>query len=96
LQGEGIHCNPFFNVFQWIRDVNLFLLLGPSAMGHNGELQQQMDSVETSSMKPYRHVEARETEEMLLTASIDIDRVDQVRSTTKVLSDRRPSPYELS
>lgn len=40
-------------------------------------------------------VEAGETEEMLLTATIDIDRVDEVRKAMKVLSDRRPDIYGL-
>ena len=40
-------------------------------------------------------VEASETEESLLTATIDLDRVDEIRSMMKVLADRRPDLYEL-
>ena len=41
-------------------------------------------------------VEADETMEMLLTATIDIDQVNEVRSRMNVLGDRRPELYELS
>ena len=40
--------------------------------------------------------EAGEMAETLLTATIDIDQVNEVRSRMKVLSDRRPELYELS
>lgn len=40
-------------------------------------------------------VEAAENKEELLTASIDLDRVAEVRSKMKVLDDRRPELYEL-
>jgi omega-amidase len=40
-------------------------------------------------------IEAGETEEELLTATIDIDAVDRVRSKMRVLQDRRPELYEL-
>lgn len=40
-------------------------------------------------------VEAGEKEESLLTATIEIDKVDQVRSKMKVLNDRRPDLYKL-
>jgi len=40
-------------------------------------------------------VEAGETEEALLTATIDVDKVDEVRTKMKVLRDRRPDLYEL-
>ncbi|RPJ62960.1 MAG: carbon-nitrogen family hydrolase, partial [Dehalococcoidia bacterium] len=40
-------------------------------------------------------IEAVENEEMLLTASIDVSKADQVRSKMKVLSDRRPELYQL-
>jgi predicted amidohydrolase len=40
-------------------------------------------------------VEAGEQEETLLTATIDTDKVDEVRSKMKVLRDRRPELYEL-
>jgi predicted amidohydrolase len=40
-------------------------------------------------------VEAGETEEMLLTATIDMDRVTEIRNSMKVLRDRRPELYEL-
>jgi predicted amidohydrolase len=39
-------------------------------------------------------IEATETEEELLTATIDLDRVDEIRSMMKVLSDRRPELYD--
>jgi omega-amidase len=41
-------------------------------------------------------VEAGETEEMLLTATIDTDSVDEIRAAMTVLQDRRPDLYELS
>jgi omega-amidase len=40
-------------------------------------------------------VEAGETDEALLTAAIDLDLVQEVRSKMKVLADRRPELYEL-
>lgn len=40
-------------------------------------------------------IEAGEKEEELLTATIDIDAVDRVRSKMHVLQDRRPDLYEL-
>lgn len=40
-------------------------------------------------------LEANETDETLLTAEIDTDRVDEIRSRMKVLDDRRPELYEL-
>jgi omega-amidase len=39
--------------------------------------------------------EAGEIEETLLTATIDVDMVDQVRTRMRVLQDRRPDLYEL-
>lgn len=41
-------------------------------------------------------VEASETEEMLITATIDLDLADKIRSEMKVLRDRRPDLYELA
>jgi predicted amidohydrolase len=40
-------------------------------------------------------VEASETDEALLTAAIDLDLVEEIRSKMKVLGDRRPDLYEL-
>jgi omega-amidase len=40
-------------------------------------------------------VEASENDEMLLTATIDLDMVDEVRDRMTVLRDRRPDLYEL-
>jgi omega-amidase len=40
-------------------------------------------------------IEASETEEMLLTATMDIGRVNEVRSKMRVLTDRRPDLYDL-
>ena len=40
-------------------------------------------------------IEAGESDEMLLTATIDTDRVDEIRSTMTVLRDRRPDLYKL-
>jgi len=40
-------------------------------------------------------VEANETEEALLTATIDVGRVNEVRNKMKVLQDRRPDLYEV-
>ncbi len=40
-------------------------------------------------------IEAEEMEEKLLTATIDIDRVDEIRASMPVLKDRRPELYEL-
>jgi predicted amidohydrolase len=40
-------------------------------------------------------VEAGETEETLLTASIDLQQADEVRSRMRVLGDRRPELYRL-
>lgn len=40
-------------------------------------------------------VEASETAEMLITATVDIDLADKIRSEMKVLRDRRPDLYEL-
>jgi predicted amidohydrolase len=40
-------------------------------------------------------VEADEKEESLLTGTIDVDKVDQVRSKMKVLQDRRPDLYRI-
>lgn len=41
-------------------------------------------------------IEAGEKEEALLTATIDVDKVDQIRNKMTVLRDRRPDIYELS
>lgn len=41
-------------------------------------------------------VEAGETDEMLLTATIDLDLADEIRGKMKVLADRRPDLYELN
>jgi len=41
-------------------------------------------------------VEASETEEELLTVAIDLRQADEVRSSMRVLNDRRPDLYELS
>ncbi len=41
-------------------------------------------------------LEAGETEDELLTASIDLREVDELRSRMRVLADRRPELYELS
>jgi omega-amidase len=40
-------------------------------------------------------LEAGETDEMLLTATVDMDRVRQIRASMTVLKDRRPDLYEL-
>ncbi len=40
-------------------------------------------------------VEESETDEALLTAAIDLDLVEEIRSKMKVLDDRRPDLYEL-
>ena len=40
-------------------------------------------------------VEADEKQESLLNGTIDVDKVDQVRSRMKVLQDRRPDLYEI-
>lgn len=40
-------------------------------------------------------LEAGETEESLLTATIDLDRVDEIRAKMRVLKDRRPDLYDL-
>jgi len=40
-------------------------------------------------------IEANETDEVLLTATIDIGRVDEVRKSMNVLGNRRPDLYEL-
>jgi predicted amidohydrolase len=40
-------------------------------------------------------VEANETEETLLTATIDIDKVEEIRNKMTVLRDRRPDIYKL-
>jgi predicted amidohydrolase len=40
-------------------------------------------------------VGAGETEEVLLTAELDMDRADEVRDKMRVLQDRRPGLYEL-
>ena len=40
-------------------------------------------------------VEASETEEMLLTATLDLDVVDEIRKRMRVFEDRRPDLYEL-
>lgn len=40
-------------------------------------------------------LEAGEKEEALLTATIDVDKVDEIRGRMKVLEDRRPDIYEL-
>jgi predicted amidohydrolase len=40
-------------------------------------------------------IEAGETDEMLLTATVNMDRVKEVRASMTVLKDRRPDLYEL-
>lgn len=40
-------------------------------------------------------IEAGETDEMLLTATINMDRVKEIRATMTVLKDRRPELYKL-
>jgi len=40
-------------------------------------------------------IEAGETDEILLTATVDMDRVREIRSSMTVLKDRRPDIYEL-
>jgi predicted amidohydrolase len=40
-------------------------------------------------------VEASETEEELLTATFDLEKVEEVRGKMRVLQDRRPELYEL-
>jgi predicted amidohydrolase len=40
-------------------------------------------------------IEAGETDEMLLTATLDMDRVKEIRETMTVLKDRRPELYAL-
>jgi omega-amidase len=40
-------------------------------------------------------IEAGETDEMLLTATLNMDRVKEIRATMTVLKDRRPDLYEL-
>jgi predicted amidohydrolase len=40
-------------------------------------------------------IEASETEEALLTATLDLDAVDETRSKMRVLQDRRPELYDL-
>jgi omega-amidase len=41
-------------------------------------------------------IEAGESQKMLLTATIDVAKVDEVRSKMRVLQDRRPELYELA
>jgi omega-amidase len=52
---------------------------------------------DSSIIDPWGEVvlEAGQTDEELLTATIDIDRVTEVRNKMKVLQDRRPDLYEL-
>ncbi|MGO9177638.1 MAG: nitrilase-related carbon-nitrogen hydrolase [Desulfobaccales bacterium] len=52
---------------------------------------------QTTNVDPWGRtaVEASETDEALLTAAIDLDLVEEIRSKMKVLGDRRPDLYEL-
>lgn len=68
--------------------------VGTEDFGHDGTIKYFGDSV---IIDPWGEtiVEASETEEMLLTVTIDISRVDEVRSRMNVLNDRRPDIYDL-
>ncbi|MFA6079787.1 MAG: carbon-nitrogen family hydrolase [Candidatus Omnitrophota bacterium] len=66
--------------------------VGSEDLGPGGRMTYCGDSV---IIDPWGKtvIEASEDEEELLTADIDMDRVDDVRSSMKVLKDRRPELY---
>jgi omega-amidase len=68
--------------------------VGSEEMGRDGQVTYFGDSV---IIGPWGEtvVEGSEEDEQLLTATIDIARVHEVRSFMKVLKDRRPDLYEL-
>jgi len=68
--------------------------VGEENLGHLGMVTYFGDSV---IIDPWGKtvVEASETDEMLLTATIDLDLSDRIRSEMRVLHDRRPDLYEL-
>lgn len=68
--------------------------VGSEDFGHEGKLVYFGDSV---IVDPWGEIiaEASETKEELITATIDTDKVAEVRSRMKVLDDRRPDIYEL-
>lgn len=68
--------------------------VGSEEFGADGSVTYFGDSV---IVDPWGRtvVEAGETEEMLLTASLRLDMVDEIRRKMRVLKDRRPDLYEL-
>ncbi len=68
--------------------------VGAEDLGKDGNIAYFGDSV---IIDPWGEtvIEAKEKEEELVTASIDMDRVDEVRARMNVLKDRRPDLYEL-
>ena len=68
--------------------------VGSEDLGPDGTLTYFGDSV---IIDPWGEaiVEASETREELLTAAIDVGRVEEIRAKMKVLQDRRPDIYEL-
>jgi len=69
--------------------------VGPEDFGTDGVVTYFGNSV---IIDPWGEtvIEAGESEEELLTATIDIDMVDQIRAKMHILQDRRPDLYELS
>lgn len=68
--------------------------VGTEDFGPDGEVTYFGDSV---IIDPWGKtvIEGSETEEMLLTADIDLGEVDRIRGCMTVLEDRRPDLYEL-
>jgi predicted amidohydrolase len=78
---------------------NQMYLIGTNQVGSEGFGPEGIVTYfgDSSIIDPWGEtvVEASETEEMLLTATIDLSRADQLRSKMRVLADRRPDLYEL-
>lgn len=68
--------------------------VGSEGFGEDGSVTYFGDSV---AVDPWGRtvIEGSETEEMLLTATLDLDLADEIRSTMRVLQDRRPDLYDL-
>jgi predicted amidohydrolase len=68
--------------------------VGSEDLGKDGTISYFGDSV---IIDPWGEtvVEGSEAKEELLTATIDVDKVDEIREKMKVLKDRRPDLYEL-
>jgi predicted amidohydrolase len=68
--------------------------VGSEDFGADGEVTYFGDSV---IIDPWGRtvIEAGETDEMLLTATIQMDQVKEIRAKMTVLKDRRPDLYEL-